>query len=97
MKNEVKKKMHALWRAMLYQSHRRKRSRIKISTSHHPNASQACNRDPEEPATGSPRISDFFSLAMIGDDRSSTPPWRGNSSFPPSGASIMMLRNFAGA
>jgi len=44
MKNEVKKKMHAKWRAMVYQSYRETAVKQKISAILHQNTSRACHR-----------------------------------------------------
>jgi hypothetical protein len=44
MKNEVKKKMHARRRAMVYQSYRETGVKQKISTMLHQNAARDCNR-----------------------------------------------------
>jgi hypothetical protein len=44
MKNEVKKKMHEVPRASLYQSHTATWPKKKISTALHPGTSQSCSR-----------------------------------------------------
>jgi hypothetical protein len=93
LKNEVKKKMHGEWRAMLYQSHNKMHLDRKIPGRLRRKASQACNSKRHH------RRQDFFRAAH---------EWRGLEpmhlrtaahlqSFSRSAASIMNMRNLRGS
>jgi hypothetical protein len=72
MKNEVKKKMHEVRRALLYQSHSATWAKKKISTSLHPGTSQACSHKRKMKHIDSPRASPSFGRAGANDSVSAS-------------------------
>jgi hypothetical protein len=73
MKNEVKKKMHEVRRALLYQSHSATWAKKKISTSLHPGTSQACSREQKRGSSIHRARVSSFACAGANDSVSASP------------------------